>query len=168
MQHFRIVVELQQLGRQLQVQIKEKEGGKLVGVITADELDALVPVLLVPEVGGPARVDLGDLPCEEVGVLARVASGLPGKAPEHHGRPVEAAAVRALAVHLPQVLGLRLKPGKILAVVRKVGLLVGAALLLAATRLCPRVDRRLGVAQVLFLLAGALRYPGGDGVEEHM
>jgi len=35
MQHFRIVVELQQLGRQLQVQIKEKEGGKLVGVITA-------------------------------------------------------------------------------------------------------------------------------------
>ena len=27
--------------------------------------DALVPVLLVPEVGGPARVDLGDLPREE-------------------------------------------------------------------------------------------------------
>jgi len=50
--------------------------------------DALVPVLLVPEVGGPARVDLGDLPCEEVGVLARVASGLPGKAPEHEGIPM--------------------------------------------------------------------------------
>ena len=49
--------------------------------------DALVPVLLVPEVGGPARVDLGDLPREEVGVLARVASGLPGKAPEHEGIP---------------------------------------------------------------------------------
>ena len=28
--------------------------------------DALVSVLLVPEVGGPARVDLGDLPCEAV------------------------------------------------------------------------------------------------------